>query len=448
MNRTESYTVPIKWITLHIILGLLFAYFKSGVQLWVIGAAIYGIFSIQTSRDKGFAAAQFAAYIVGFEVLLRMAGTVLPYETGKYLTMILLLLGRLFGSPKNTYQWVWAVFILMLPAIMQTFSWSYRPRIDILANMTGMLSLLVAVAYFYERRMDYNSFKRIIGFMVLPLISIGAYLFVVTPDFDKIIYQSVANFETSGGFGPNQVSSVLGFGWLMILFFILCDNGFTKNKLLDYGLFSYLIFRALFTFSRGGNVGAAIAFLAFLFFGRLSGSKRFFSGKSFTGILVAAISVFAIVTFLNNKTNNVFLNRYSGRNTYGEKVEDITSNRSNIIQQELELFGENPLGSGFGGSQYYRKQHFGGETVMSHNEFGRLISENGIFGLIIIVILLRVPIRFYKRARDKSTICWLIAILIYGVSIMMHSAMRIAMPGFLYGLSLVSLYFNETDERI
>ena len=73
--------------------------------------------------------------------------------------------------------------------------------------------------------------ESIVNCVILPLVSTLTYVIMYNPDVSAVATGTGSNFEASGGFGPNQVATVLGLGFflLTVRFFY-----FSKTKVLRY----------------------------------------------------------------------------------------------------------------------------------------------------------------------------------------------------------------------
>jgi len=98
---------------------------------------------------------------------------------------------------------------------------------------------------------------------------------------------------------------------------------------------------------------------------------------------------------------------------------------------------------GVGGSKYYRLEELN-KLAASHNEIGRLISEHGLIGLVILILLLLIPIRHILNQPYLAK-AFLSAFLLFWFLTINHSAMRIALPAFIYGLSLIIITNDEEN---
>jgi hypothetical protein len=74
-----------------------------------------------------------------------------------------------------------------------------------------------------------------------------------------------SNFATSGGYGPNQVSTALGLGVFVLLYHFLTRQRLFQIKFVDEALLLFFVFRGLLTFSRGGVMVPVLAMLVFYY---------------------------------------------------------------------------------------------------------------------------------------------------------------------------------------
>ena len=108
-------------------------------------------------------------------------------------------------------------------------------------------------------------------------------------------FSAVAGKITSGGFGPNQVSAVLGLGMIIctVLFF------FQKNKLSKLIFVSFWVFLTIqtaLTFSRGGLYGGLIGTLIILFYN--------FDKKVIISLIIMIATLFSFfISFISSQSN-------------------------------------------------------------------------------------------------------------------------------------------------
>lgn len=445
-QNTASYTVSNSLLIVHIILGILAASSALFAKSWGIASFLLGLYYILKNKNRNNEAAIWSAYYMGLEVLLRMTNGFITYEFGKYAVTAFLILGFYVERRNFNSQFKWGLFylLLMLPALIFTLTDGRFSQLKyLMANLSGPVTLIVSVIYFYKRPFEYQQFKKTLSFYLLAIVSMSITLFIKTPEFDSITFTSDANFDTSGGFGPNQVSTILGAAYAIIFIFYIRKDYFFKYKGIDLAVFFYFLFRALITFSRGGNLAAFIAIGMVILISVFYGFNQIINFRFLSRLIIIAVLVVASALIINSRTEGIFGYRYTGKSTIGKEKEDVTSGRIKILQQEIYIFKQYPLGVGFGGSQYFRNYFFN-KNAMSHNEFTRLLSENGVFGAVAILMLLLTPlIRFFKVSKENKI--YLTVFIIISFSTMLHSAMRVALPGFFYGFALSVVYYKNAN---
>src|SRR5690606_14297495 len=126
---------------------------------------------------------------------------------------------------------------------------------------SGPVCLGVSALYCYYKKVTLIQFNWILMMMVMPLITVTSYLYLYTPSIGETLMGGAnANYAASGGYGPNQISTVLGMGA-----FLICTRLFViKNRtinVIDIILLCMVSYRAMVTFSRGGVITAVICII-------------------------------------------------------------------------------------------------------------------------------------------------------------------------------------------
>jgi O-antigen ligase len=430
-------------VLVHFCAGIIVGKIPSIVFYWEIGVfllAILWAFNVTGSARNIF---MLAGYLIGMELLIRMAGTPLPHEFTKYAVSFLLLLSLLLKSKQIPI--IWVVFgALLMPGILLTDAGDFEASRQLIsANLAGPFCLLLSVAYFHNRVLRMSDLRQAFLYTLYPLASILGYLFIATPDLSEIDFGYRSNFATSV-YGPNQVSSILGLGILLIGISYFLKLRLFSNHLLSFSFLGFLLFRGLLTFSRGGMLAAIlILLLVFIYLSVISiGTKRaFFRTVAFAfGVTLCAYFAF---NYTNELTDNKLYDRYTGQKA-GKQIEDIdkfTSGRTLIVNLDWQIFLNNPvLGVGVGMGKFYRTNFGFNVFVAAHNEFSRLLAEHGLFGLIALVILIVAPLlRFFESTLIVERVL-IIASVGFCFAFMTHSATRIAAPCFFYGMAFIKLY--------
>ncbi|WP_081483400.1 O-antigen ligase family protein [Gillisia marina] len=417
-------------------MGYLVYAYRPSASFLLLGTMFFFIFYIILNENKNNEALMAAAYIAGAEVFYRMNGAMVFYETGKYSVILFLLIGMFYKGTSAKSIPFWIYLLILIPGIVMasiTLDYDVVFRKAIAFNLSGPVCLGVSALYCYYKKISKNQFQTIIIMLLLPLIANMAYLFIFTPTIGEALRSGTnSNYVASGGYGPNQISTVMGLGA-----FLLCTRLFVvKNKLVnivDLILMLMMIFRAIVTFSRGGVITALFCVLCFVIIFYYK-RNRFEKVKLLNKFFILIISVVSLWSYTALSTEGLITYRYTNRDSAGKLEDDITTGRAELVETELFGFINNPvLGVGVGKAKEIRSEEAGVETA-SHNEISRLLSEHGMFGMIALLILIFVPIIFWTKFKNNY---YFLAFMAFWFLTINHSAMRIALPAFVYGLALL-----------
>src|SRR5690606_28387936 len=116
----------------------------------------------------------------------------------------------------------------------------------------------------YDKKVTHEQLSTILLFILLPIIVHTTYLFLYIPSMETVLSGTGSNFATSGGFGPNQVSTALGIGMLVLTLRLFTKSPGLLLKIINIVLLSLVSYRAIVTFSRGGVIAAFMTIAAFL----------------------------------------------------------------------------------------------------------------------------------------------------------------------------------------
>ncbi len=385
------------------------------------------------NRNRNNEALMAAAYMAGAEVFFRMTKATVFWETGKYSVILFLLIGMYYkGTSAKTVPY-WIYLLLLFPAIFvasQSIDSTLNEfRTSVAFNLSGPVCLGVSALYCYYKKITKQQFSKVLLMLVLPLLANMMYLYFRTPSIGEALMSGVnSNFEASGGYGPNQIATVLGLGAFILFIRLFTVKNLVIN-LFDLALFGFMMYRAIVTFSRGGVITAVLCILAFLlvFYYKQNSFER---SKVIFKIVLFLVTFSALGMYTTIKTHGLILNRYTNRDAAGELQDNITTGRVELFESEMMGFYENPvLGIGVD-----RGKKFRGSRVASHNELSRLLSEHGLFGLVAILILIFVPLLFWLKFKNNY---YFLAFVAFWFLTINHSAMRIALPAFVYGLALL-----------
>ena len=425
----------IELLLIHLGMALSVYFFRPSSSFILLGVIVYFLFLTIVKGNNNNEALMGAAYIAGGEVFFRQTDAMFFYETGKYIVIIFLLIGMFFKGTSSRTSPYWTYLLILIPGVVvASITMSYEAEIRKLVafNLSGPVALGITAIYCYYKKIREKDFQAVISFLLMPLIAHMFYLYLYTPNMVDVGINHQANYVATGGYGPNQISTVFGLGAVLLamrLFII-------KHKLInliDIVLLGMMGYRALITFSRGGVFTAIVcivAFLVFLYYKKGSREKYRLNFK----ILLLGVAGLIIWLFSLAQTGGLLGNRYTNRNAAGQLKKDITTGRAELVETELQAFLNHPVtGIGVGKGYEYRLENQD-ISIATHNEISRMLSEHGLLGLVAILILILVPIIFWTKFKNNY---YFLAFLAFWFLTINHSAMRIALPGFVYGLALL-----------
>jgi hypothetical protein len=430
-----------QFIFAHLLIGLIGFLFPPIIYIYPLIVLLYGIKTVYASKNSNNEALFFAAYFVGMECFLRMTKCIFFYETGKWGVLFFMVLGLSYKRFKSNATIFIFILFLYLPGLAVAF-----PRFEegfdvfnqITFNLLGSVALISTALYCFNREIFFLDFKKVLLSVMYPLFSILVYIILYTPKTGTF-FTTEANSGTSGGYGPNQVATVLGLGGLILfsLFLFFSKNFFQKTFYLSLSLF--FLYRSLITFSRGGTYTGLACIIILLLYAY---SKIGITGKFKIQILVIFLLIFGTSVFSYSvyQTDGLILKRYTGKTFNGEEKEDKFSGRKEIAESEFQIFMKYPIfGSGIG-TNTLAKEEISAKSITSHNEITRLIAEQGLFGVLIFLFLFFTPLTYLLMNKEQL---FLLPFFFFWLLTINHSAMRIAAPAFIYGLSLLKINFNE-----
>lgn len=426
------------FICIHLVIGFIATILPIG-KIYTLLIIVTGIIIILITRNKNEEALYLLSYLVGVEIFIRAINGAILYETGKYGLILFSLLGIFLGPIKGKISISLLIYILLLSiGIMFTqLPPGESIRKAIAFNLSGPISLAIFALYCNFRHITIKELNQLLFFLLLPIFSMISLVYFKTPSLEDLVFTTSSNFNTSGGFGPNQVSTMIGVGTFIIAIFIILRVQLSKYLFLDIIFLAYFTYRGLLTFSRGGMLTAGVAFTAFI--GCIVLHKRLTFKKLFLYTSVSFALFIGVWLYTTNITGGLILNRYAGKNAKGVQKKDASAGRGAIFEGQLESFYESPFfGIGVGNGKYKRIESNLKVTAAAHNEISRLLEEQGLLGFIALLILLIKPLVniYFGTMYQRS---FLISFYLFWFLTINHSAMRLAFPAFVYGLSLIKI---------
>lgn len=428
--------------------GMAFLVFTFGFvsKFLLVGIVLMFCIRIFANNNKNDEVLIAAAYMTGIEVFARMTGGAISYEFAKYAVIGFLVMGMFYrGFNRNSWPYVFYIVFLVPGIFFSAMNLNYETSIvkALAANLSGPVCLGISALYCYDRKISSDRLQHILLALLLPIITTTVYLYLYTPSIRDVLTGTQSNFEASGGYGPNQVATVLGLG-IFILFTRLMLYRSNLLNGIDLALLGFISYRAIVTFSRGGVLTAVICAAVFLL---VYFRYARFSAKASAIPKLGFIAGVLIATWLYSSISTMGLidKRYANQDAAGRSKEDVTTGRVELLNSELEAFYAYPLtGIGVGKIKEYRLEQTGRESA-THNEVSRILSEHGLFGLMALVVLLFYPI--ILRFKNRSNL-FLFSFVIFWFLTINHSSMRLVAPAFIYGLAVLTIVSENKKNRL
>ena len=438
-SETSQY---LKFVIIHLLIGLAVFLVPPISKVYAITIILVGFRYVILRKNANNEALYVAAYIVGAEVFLRMTQGNIFEQYAKYGVMGILIIGMFFrGFSKNAIMY-WIFGLLLLPGVIYgffTLNFETDIRKAITFNIIGPITLTVSAIYCYQRIVTFQQIKNIIDMLAYPLMATLVYMYLYTPDIKAVVTNTQSNFETSGGFGPNQVSTILGLGIFLFFIKVILNSKTIGIRNINIFFFLFITFRGIVTFSRGGVITGfvmiIIVVILLLVFTRSQGKSKVVSLVVFGLIALSGVWAYSSI-----QTSGLIDKRYANKDAKGRVKESKLTGREKLIESEFNMFLDNPIfGIGVGKNKEYREETTGIEAA-SHNEITRMLAEHGMFGLFGLIILLVTPMVLYLN--NKQNI-FVFSFVVFWILTINHAAMRLAAPAFIYALSLLKVQFVD-----
>jgi hypothetical protein len=425
-------------ILFHVFIGFLVYVLPFTSKIYGYSIFIFGLYYIIKKQNKNNESLIAAAYVVGSEVFLRMTDGNPLYEISKYGVMVFILIGMYYRGFSKGAAPYWIFLLLLVPSvIISTFSLNFDTDIRkaIAFNIVGPVCLGLASLYTFRRRISLEQINSILLSMGLPIISCMVYLTFYTPKIQDVVTSTESNFQASGGYGPNQVATILGLGMFIFFSRIILES---KNKFLvviNLIVALNITYRGMLTFSRGGMITGFLMIallLLFLYF------KSNYAGRVKLNYIIVLVVLALIATwgYTSLQTGGLINKRYANQDAQGRVKESRFTGREEIAQDEINTFLKNPIfGVGVGKGTEVRKAETGLD-VLSHDEITRMLAEHGSLGVLGLLILFFTPLVLYLENKFNMFLLCFVAFWFLTIN---HAAMRTAAPAFVYSLSLLNV---------
>jgi hypothetical protein len=433
-------------ILFHVFIGIMTFVVPFTAKLYGYSIFILGTYFVIKTQNRNHQALMVAAYITGSEVLLRMTGGNISYEFSKYGVMIFLFIGMFYSGFSKGATPYWLFLLLLVPSIVLTtfvLDFDTDIRKTIAFNISGPVCLALASLYTYRRKIALEQVNSILLSLGLPIISCMAYLTLYTPNIQDVVTGTQSNFETSGGFGPNQVATILGLGMFIFFSRIIMESRSKFLVLINLIVVFNISYRGMLTFSRGGMLTGFLMIVLLLLFLYLKSNYRGKVKLNYV-IVIIVLTMTATWGYTSFQTGGLIDKRYANQDAKGRAKESQLTGREDIAHSEINMFFNNPIfGVGVGKGAEIREGETGNK-VLSHDEITRMLGEHGSLGVLGLLILFFTPLVLYLENKFNMFLLCFVAFWFLTIN---HAAMRTAVPAFVYSLSLLNVQLG-TNRKV
>lgn len=436
-------------VALHILIG--FAIYSNLFlsKFYSLLLFVLGLYFVIKTRNKNNEVLYASAYIIGSEVFLRMTDGNPNHEFAKYSIIVFLVIGMIYSGISKSATAYWMYLVLLVPGvIIGVYALDYGANIRkaIAFNISGATCLGVASLYCFNKKITINQINNLLLVMGLPIISCATYLYLFTPNIRDALTGTGSNGELSGGFGPNQVATILGLGMFIFFTRLIFSSKSKLIFLINLGLALYISYRGMLTFSRGGMITGFVMIIVLLLVIYIN-SKN--SSKVKLNYLIGflVITMVSVWMFTSYQTDGYIDKRYANQDASGRTKSDRFTGRGEIAEEEIEMFLSSPFfGVGVAKGTEIRTQRRGMiDNFASHNEITRMLAEHGFLGILALLVLFITPLFLYYDNRQNI---FLLCFVIFWLLTINHAAMRTAAPCFIYALSLLKVRFDEEETTV
>jgi len=385
-----------------------------------------GIGSMFAMMGRYAHVAAVAAYITGVEVAYRMVEAPAPYEAGKYAVTILFVFTILLMKRSKPHLAAISYFGLMMPSISMTLmAVGLRgSRMLLTSSLSGPLSLMASVWFFSNIKIKRQELGVILGsYLAGALIPAVVALFGIVTTQEPILFNGESNPLMSGGFGPNQVSAILGLAAFLGFYAFLDTSRSGGLKALLLSLIVLFTAQCVLTFSRGGIYNAiGASMLACFFFARI---PRIRNNIALAACVLAVLLGVVVLPRLNEFTGGMLANRFENTDP---------TNRDLILLSHLNIWMQNfvfGIGPGVTGELE--------NTSTSHTEYVRMLAEHGLFGLCALGLLGVMVWANYMRSRGPRQKALSTSMMTWALLFMANAGMRLVAPSLIFGFGFATL---------
>ena len=367
------------------------------------------------------------AYGALCDVYWRMTTSRAPWEFSKYLlavgaVAILFRVGRNWVRPGTPLLFLACLVPGLIMAVVSVGIATSREQISL--QEMGIISMALGVLAFRQLVASETEAWNLGWILLGPVVAVLAITAYATFEIGSIKFNDESNFAVTGGFGPNQVSSILGLG-ILICVLLAFQRRSKQTLIILVGIGLWLTWAAFLTFSRGGVYSLVIAAGALLLVGVNTRGTRI---RSIVTLVVGIVGLLVMFSSANDFSGSWLESRYSGGTASG-------GGRTTLAEQDLHVFSSHPLwGVGVGQSPRY---HTGGilTGASNHTEYTRVVAEHGLLGIVALGLLGVMVFSGFRNSKSEWNRLMVAAGSIWVLTTMLHAATRLGAVGLVLALT-------------
>ena len=409
-----------------------------------LGTIVIAVWFVGVRRNAE-AMACIAAYVAASDVFWRMTDASVPWEVSKIALILIFLTAiiRIIRRPKRIGLPLLSLLLLAPSAVVtvERFGILGNGRERISFELGAHVALVLGVIVFSNLRIERQALAGLLWVIIGPVVAVNTIATAGTVGLQASDYYShVSNSASSGGYGPNQVSALIGVGAMMSVFLVFFDRR-PVLRVLAAVLAVWFLAQSALTFSRGGSFNLVVALIvAAPFFLRTAQmAVRFLAVLAASALVIA----FVMIPVIQHVTGNQFGDRFSSTDP---------TLRGDLMRSELEAWSDN-IGLGIGVGMMERTVEDQGAgargelpKLPTHTEYTRLLAEHGLLGLGVIFVLIALAVRGVRRQRLREGAIFSVVMVVWCASEVAHSATRLALVAYLFALGSVQIVADGTFE--
>lgn len=364
------------------------------------------------------------AYLVGSETLWRMTNAGVFWEFSKYAVLLVAVTALFLRRLRISTCLPVCYLALLVPGgliTMLSIGDLNDLRQALSFNLSGPAAYAGCGLFLFGRKQTFEDVQLGLTAMLAPIAGVAALTWfgIASTDFT---FRTSSLVESSGGFGPNQVSAALALGMVTCFLLLTGERNISLWRWLLMSLIVWFGIQSALTFSRSGLYYAAASILAGTVF-LVSDPRRFVSALV-VGLGLVCLAWFVVLPRLDTFTGGALSARFDNKDLTGRGV---------LMENDLNLFMRHPVfgvGAGMGDESRAEARSESGE-LHSHTEFTRLLSEHGLLGVVALTLMLIISIKsvfFQTPGWPRAFSASLVA---FALVFMTGSGMRLAIPSFL-----------------